>query len=140
MEPYFWNHCLLEPLPIYNLSQIISLFSMVACVQSQLLSHVQLFVTPWIVACQAPLSTGLPRQECWNKMLFLSPRDLPDPGIKPASLAWQADSLPLSHQGNPVYSLYHYSMPEWKWKSLTIRIFRSFFGALYVIFLNDSSL
>ena len=30
-----------------------------------------------------------------------SPRDLPDPGIKPHLLYWQADSLPLSPQGRP---------------------------------------
>ena len=34
-------------------------------------------------------------------MLFPSPGDLPDPGIKPGSPALQADSLPLSHQGSP---------------------------------------
>ena len=32
-------------------------------------------------------------------------RDLPGPGIKPTSLHWQADSLPLSHQGSPLPSL-----------------------------------
>ena len=29
------------------------------------------------------------------------PEDLPDPGIKPASLAWQMISVPLSHLGSP---------------------------------------
>ena len=28
--------------------------------------HVQLFVTPWTVACQAPLSMGFSRQEYWS--------------------------------------------------------------------------
>ena len=32
------------------------------------------------------------------------PANLPNPGIKPMSLAWQADSLPLSHLGSPVLS------------------------------------
>ena len=31
-----------------------------------MLSHVQLFVTLWTVACQAPLSMGFFRQEYWN--------------------------------------------------------------------------
>ena len=31
------------------------------------LSHVQLFATPWIVACQAPLSLELSRQEYWTR-------------------------------------------------------------------------
>jgi len=44
---------------------------------------------------------GFPRQEYWSGLLFPSPRDSPDPGIKPTSPAWQADSLPLSHQGSP---------------------------------------
>ena len=49
-----------------------------------LLSCVQLFVTPWIV-CQALLSMGFSRQECWSRLPF-SPRDLPYPGIEPMSL------------------------------------------------------
>ena len=49
-------------------------------------SHVQLYVTLWTVAHQAPLSMGVPRQEYWNGLPCSSPRDLSDPGIKPASL------------------------------------------------------
>ena len=51
-------------------------------------------MTPWTVACQAPLSWGFPRQEYWNFLPSLSPGDLPDPGIKPRSCALQADSVP----------------------------------------------
>ena len=47
------------------------------------LSRVRLFVTPWTVAYQAPLSTGFSRQEYWSGLPFPSPGDLPDPGIKP---------------------------------------------------------
>ena len=43
------------------------------------------FVTAWTLACQALLSTGFPRQEYWSGLQFLSPWDLPDPGVKPAS-------------------------------------------------------
>ena len=35
-------------------------------VKVHLLSHVQLFVTPWTVAYQAPLSMGFSRQEYWS--------------------------------------------------------------------------
>ena len=49
------------------------------------LSRVQLFGTPWTVACQAPLSIGFFRQEYWNEMPFPPPEDLPNPGIKPMS-------------------------------------------------------
>ena len=62
------------------------------------LSCVPLFVTPWTVAWQAPPSMGFPRQEYWSGLPFPSLRDLPSPGIKPASPALQADSSPLSHQ------------------------------------------
>ena len=64
-----------------------------------LLSRIRLFVTLWTVARQAPFSMAFPRQEPWNGLSFPSPRDLPNPGIKPASPAWQVDSLPLSHLG-----------------------------------------
>ena len=70
-------------------------------------SQVRLFETLWIVARQAPLSLGFSRQEYWGGLPRPSPEDLPDPGIKPASPAWQADSLPLSHLGSPcIYELY----------------------------------
>ena len=57
------------------------------------LSRVQLFMTPWIAAYQAPPSMGFPRQEYWSGVPFPSPGDLLDPGIELASLAWQADSF-----------------------------------------------
>ena len=62
------------------------------------------FVTPWTVAHQAPLSTGLPRQEYWSGLPFCSPGDLPDPGIglNLCLLLWQVDSLPLSHLGSQI--------------------------------------
>ena len=66
------------------------------CVQAQLLSHVQLYVTPGTAVCQAPLCMGFPRQENWSGWLFPSPGDLPDPGIKPTSPALAGRFLPLS--------------------------------------------
>ena len=41
------------------------------------------------------------RQEYWSGLPFPSPGDLPNPGIKPRSLALQADSLPAELQGKP---------------------------------------
>ena len=64
-------------------------------------SPVRFFVTPWTVALQAPLPMGFSRQEYCIGQPFSSPRDLPNPGIKPMTPALQADSLPLSHQGSP---------------------------------------
>ena len=56
------------------------------------LSSVQLFVTPWTVAYQAPPSMGFSRQEYRSGLPFPSPGDLPDPGIEPGSPALQADT------------------------------------------------
>ena len=39
------------------------------------LSRVRLFVTPWTVAHQAPLSMWLSRQEYWSVLTFPQPRD-----------------------------------------------------------------
>ena len=72
--------------------------------------HVQLFLTLWTVARQAPRSMGFSRQEYQNGLPCPPPThrvgwlDLPNPGIKPTAPvapAWQATSLPLSHQGSP---------------------------------------
>ena len=45
------------------------------------------FVVLWIIACQAPLSMGFPRQEYWSGLPFPPPGDIPEIGIKPTSLA-----------------------------------------------------
>ena len=78
-----------------------------ACMLS-LFSHVPLFVTPWTVARQAPLSVVFSRQEYWSVLPRSLPGDLPDPGIEPASLVspalagglfitsatWEAQAIP----------------------------------------------
>ena len=64
------------------------------------LSRVRLFATLWTVAHQAPLPMGFSRQEYWSGLPLPSPGDLPNPGSEPIAPALQADSLPLSHQGN----------------------------------------
>ena len=48
----------------------------------KLLGPVQLFGTPWTVACQVPLSVDFSRQEYWSGLAFPSPGDLPDPRIE----------------------------------------------------------
>ena len=57
--------------------------------------------TPRTVACQAPLSVELSRQEYWSGLPCLSPGELPDPGIEPRSLALQVDSLLSEPPGKP---------------------------------------
>ena len=63
------------------------------------------FVTPWIVAHQAPLSMGFPRQEYWSELPFPSPRDLPNPGIKPGSPALAGGFFTTELPGNPLLSV-----------------------------------
>ena len=57
-----------------------------------------LFVTPWAVARQAPLSMEFSRPEYWSRLPFPSPGDFPTLGIEPGSPAVQAESLPSEHQ------------------------------------------
>ena len=72
-------------------------------------SPVWLLATQWTVAHQAPLSVGFSRQEYWSGLPCPSPGNLPNPGIKSASLmscalasrffntsaTWQAQTHPL---------------------------------------------
>ena len=72
----------------------------------QLLSHVQLFETPWTVALQATVSImGFPRQEYWSELPFFYPGDLPDPGIKPMSLALAGRFFTTEPPGKSVFTL-----------------------------------
>ena len=75
--------------------------SEVTQVKVKLLSRVQLFLTPWTVAYQAPVSMGFSRQEYWSGLPFPSPGDLPNSGIKPESPTLQADALTSEPPGMP---------------------------------------
>ena len=70
----------------------------------QLLSCVQLFMTPWIVALQLSLSMGFPGQEHWSGLYFLLQGIFPTQVLNPRLLHWQGSSLPLSHQGSPAFA------------------------------------
>ena len=52
---------------------------------AQSLSPFGFLMTPWTVACQAPQSMGLFRQEYRSRLPFPSPENLPDPGVEPTS-------------------------------------------------------
>ena len=96
------------------------------CAQS--LNRVPLFVTSWTVAHQAPLSVGFPRQEYCSRLPFLSPGDLPDPGIKPRSPAlprfftvWATWSLPLVRWRCSKWTTMwqtRVSLASWPWQRL----------------------
>ena len=61
-------------------------FEFFLCVVVQLLRCIRLFGDPMDCSPPAPLSIVFPGQEYWSGLPFPSPGDLPDPGIKPASL------------------------------------------------------
>ena len=75
--------------------------------------HVQLLEIPWTIAHQAPLSMGLSQQEYWSGLTFPSPGDLPNPGIKPASPALQADSFTAEPSGKPSECYTHQILPAY---------------------------
>ena len=91
----------LPPLSLHHYSKWL-------CVLSRF-SHIQLCVTPWTVACQAPLSMGLSRQGYWSGLLCPPSGDLPAPEMELVSLTsnlhWQAGFffffLPLTPPGKP---------------------------------------
>ena len=65
------------------------------------LSHVQLFVTPCIVAHQAPLSMELSRQEYWSGLAFPTPGGLPNAGMEPMSPALAGEFFTTEALGKP---------------------------------------
>ena len=78
---------------------------------------VQLFATPWSLACQTPLYMRFPKQEYCSGLPFSSPGDLPHPGMEPrspVSPALQVDSLGLSHLRGPTKQLAEYY--SWSFK------------------------
>ena len=63
-------------------------------------------MTPWTMACQAPLSMEFSRQEYWNGLPF------PSPGVFPT----QGSNLGLPHCRQILYHLSHQGSPKDKWK------------------------
>ena len=93
------------------------------------LSHVQLFVTSWTVAYQVPLSMEFSRQEYWSGLPFPSPGDLPNPGIKPRSSAFQADALP----SEPRLVLDHINLTR-NWIDIGLQFSLSFIYLICILF------
>ena len=59
---------------------------------SCMLSRVWLFMTPWLIAHQAPLSMGFSRKDYWISLPFPTPGDLHEPGIELTSLVSPASA------------------------------------------------
>ena len=79
-------------------------------------------MTPWTVVCQTNLSMGFPRQEYWSGLAFHSPRDLPNPWIKPGSPALQTGAVPSEPPGKLLlpdclfllcFQQFDFNMSEW---------------------------
>ena len=68
-----------------------------------------LLVTPWTVACQAPLSMGFPAKNTGVGCPFLLQGIFLTQGLNPAL---QVDSLLLSYQGSP-YTLQYLLLKTW---------------------------
>ena len=86
----------------------------------KLFSCVWLFVISRTVAYHAPPSMEFPRKEYWSGLPFLSPGDLPDPGIEPRSPTLQADALPVWAtrnwcSNNPFYKKWDYTVKHYVW-------------------------
>ena len=77
-------------------------YQIVIVIQS-LKSCVRLFATLWIVAHQAPLSMGFPRQECWSELPF--------------SLVLITLSLNEIRFSFTLFIYKHYHFPFFKWKN-----------------------
>ena len=79
------RNCLKTDIMALTITKAFLVITVVSEVKS--LSRVRLFATPWTVAYQAPPSMGFSRQEYWSGLPFVSPGDLPDPGIESSSPA-----------------------------------------------------
>ena len=73
---------------VMTLLSIDAIMYLCAC----MFSHIRLFVIPWNVSRQVPLSMGFSRQEYWSGLPFPPPEDLPNPRIKPVSPGSPASS------------------------------------------------
>ena len=95
----FTSSCLtsFEHLPLFGDSPFIMsnveffaswLLTLALCCCCLVTQSVHLFATPWTRSPPAPLSMGFLKQEYWSVLPFPPPGDLPNPGIKPASLVF----------------------------------------------------
>ena len=93
--------CRVIKMCLYVRDQQLEIIIYVSC--AHILSCIQLFATPWTVACQVLLSMEFSRHEYYSGLPFPTPGYLPLPGIKPMSLvlsALAADSSPRQHLGS----------------------------------------
>ena len=86
---------------IINSSENVNIHTLMMMGMVKVAQSGRLFVTPWIVDHQAPLSMKFSRQEYWSGYPFPSPGDLPNPGMDPGLLHCRQILYHLGHQGSP---------------------------------------
>ena len=86
-----------------------------------MLNCVQLFVTTWTVACQAPLSMEFSRQEYYGGSPFPPPGSLPDLEIEPASPALAGGFFITELPGKPFSSMHTVNLFSKGWKQFEVR-------------------
>ena len=97
------------------------LFQHSVCCVLSCFSRVQLFVTLWTVACQAPLLMGSPGKNTGVGCLALLQGIFQTQTLNPFLLCllhWQADSLPLAPPGNYYFLLKSRVLTIWPWLCL----------------------
>ena len=78
------------------------------CQKTKELAVVSDSCKPWTVAFQAPWSMGFSRQEYWSRLPWVSPRDLPYPGIEPGTPACKQVLYQLNYEGSPLINIWDY--------------------------------
>ena len=91
-------------------------------------------VTPWIIACQAPLSMEFPRQEYWSGLPFASPRGLPTPGTGPTSPALAGKFFTTEPPGKPILELLKIKIDLRK--SIWIKVFKCILHSIFQNFIS----
>ena len=94
------------------LSHLKKTFAAVAAVQS--LNCVRLFVAPWTVTHQAPLSMGFSRQEYWRGLQFPSPmHESESESEVTQSCLTLSDPMDCSPPGSSIHGIFQARVLEW---------------------------
>ena len=89
-------------------------------------------MTLWTIACQASLSMGFPRQECWSGLPFPSPGALPDPRAKPTSSALAGRFFITAPPGN-IGCIYYRSLLSLRWWNPQLFLLLSFWFSVVAL-------
>ena len=95
-----WDHSKITEMEASGISYVVFVLSLRGLLLFSC-SVVSDSATPWAVACQAPLSMGFPRKECWSGLSFPSPEDPPNPGTDLVSPALAGRFFTTEPLGKP---------------------------------------